>query len=89
MARMAAFEFADIILVPFPCTDQSTTKQRPAVVICSQTFHALRPDLALWRDESAPGVRLEWRAASLIEPSAIKPDLATIKRDLSIERWFD
>ncbi len=31
----------------------------------------------------------EWRAASLIEPYAIKPDLATIERDLSIERWFD
>ena len=29
--------FGDIVLAPFPYTDQSTTKRRPAVVVSSAT----------------------------------------------------
>ncbi len=32
MPSMTAFSFGDVILVPFPFTDQSQAKQRPAVV---------------------------------------------------------
>lgn len=44
---MTPFEFADIILVPFPFTDQSTTKKRPAVVISSKAYNTKRPDLII------------------------------------------
>ncbi len=44
---MAPFEFGDIILVPFPFTDQSTTKKRPAVVISSAIYNTERPDLII------------------------------------------
>ena len=30
---MTAYNFGDVILVPFPFTDQSQAKQRPAVVV--------------------------------------------------------
>jgi mRNA interferase MazF len=30
---MTGSEFGDLVLVPFPFTDQSTTKRRPAVVV--------------------------------------------------------
>jgi mRNA interferase MazF len=30
---MTAYSFGDVILVPFPFTDQSHAKQRPAVVV--------------------------------------------------------
>lgn len=32
--------FGDVILVPFPFTDQSQSKQRPAVVVSSLRYHA-------------------------------------------------
>lgn len=44
---MTAFEFGDIVLVPFPFTDQSATKQRPAVVVSSSAYHRQRPDLII------------------------------------------
>jgi len=32
---MTGYEFGGILLVPFPFTDHSTTKKRPAVVVSS------------------------------------------------------
>ena len=42
MPPMTSFEFGDIALVPFPFTDQSTAKKRPAVIISSKTYNAAR-----------------------------------------------
>ena len=33
MAHTSRFSFGDVELVPFPFTDQSGTKKRPAVVV--------------------------------------------------------
>jgi mRNA interferase MazF len=30
---MTGYEFGDLVLVPFPFTDQSAVKRRPAVVV--------------------------------------------------------
>ena len=40
-------EFGDVVLVPFPFTDQSTTKKRPAVVVSSDRYHRERQDLII------------------------------------------
>jgi len=40
-------EFGDVVLVPFPFTDQTTTKKRPAVVVSSDAYHRDRPDVIL------------------------------------------
>jgi mRNA-degrading endonuclease toxin of MazEF toxin-antitoxin module len=41
------YEFANVVLVPFPFTDQSATKKRPAVVISSDAYLQKRPDLII------------------------------------------
>ena len=84
---MSDYEFGDVVLVPFPFTDQSTTKQRPAVVVSSTRYHTERPDLILMaitslQRESPPVGELSvrgWQAAGLLKPSAIKPILTTLK----------
>jgi mRNA interferase MazF len=42
---MTGSEFGDLVLVPFPFTDQSATKRRPAVVVSGAAYHHERPDL--------------------------------------------
>ncbi len=87
---MTAYQFGEVVLVPFPFTDQSTAKQRPAVVVSSTRYNAERPDLILMaitsqqRSDPAVGelaVR-SWHAAGLLKPSAIKPILTTLEQRL-------
>lgn len=86
------YQFGDVVLVPFPFTDQSTTKQRPGVIVSSATYHVARPDLILMavtsqvRGTGAFGELIvqDWQAAKLLKPSAIKPVLATLEQTLVI-----
>jgi mRNA interferase MazF len=41
---MTACEFGDVVLVPFPFTDQTATKKRPAVVVSSIAYNRKRPE---------------------------------------------
>ena len=36
---MTDYKFGDIVLVPFPFTDQTTTKRRPAVIVSSNGYN--------------------------------------------------
>lgn len=94
MPIMTGYEFGDVILVPFPFTDQSTSKKRPAVVISSSAYHIDRPDVILMaitsqvRPVAAVGevsVR-HVDGSGLLKPSVIKPVIATIARELIIRK---
>lgn len=90
---MTNFEFGDIILVPFPFTDQSQAKKRPAVVISSNAYNTERPDLIIMavtsqiKPENIIGevIIQDWQAAGLLKPSAIKPVITTIEKGLVIK----
>ena len=78
------WNFDDVLLVPFPFTDQQGSKQRPAVVVSSSAYNANRPDVLLMAITSvmrSAGVALavgeavlaDWQSAGLIKPSVVKP----------------
>ena len=90
---MTSFEFGDIILVPFPFTDQSTIKKRPAVVISSKVYNTERPDLIIMAVTSqikpariiGEVIIKDWQEAGLLKSSAIKPVITTMEKSLVIK----
>lgn len=91
---MTSFNSGDIILVPFPFTDQSTSKKRPAVIISSPAYNTKRPDLIIMavtsqiKPTSIIGevIIQEWEDAGLLKPSAIKPVITTIEKNLVLKK---
>ena len=90
MPSMTAYSFGDVVLVQFPFTDQSSTKQRPAIVISSERYNSERPDLVILAVTSrmretlghAEHLLTDWSVAGLLKPSVIKPLIATIEKSL-------
>ena len=89
---MTSFEFGDVILVPFPFTDQSQANKRPAVVVSSAAYNTERPDVIIMavtsqvRAENRFDIPLQdWQLANLLKPSVIKPVIATIEKRLVIK----
>jgi mRNA interferase MazF len=86
------FSFGDVVLVPFPFTDQSGTKKRPAVVASSAGYNANRRDLVIMAVTSQVRTPLgfgealiaDWNAAGLIKPSVMKPVFVTVEQGLVI-----
>ena len=86
--------FGDIVLVPFPFTNQAASKQRPAVVISAARTNEARPDVIVMAVTSqlagearADDVAVSgWVAAGLLKPSAIKPVIATLEKALIIRK---
>lgn len=84
--------FGEVVLVPFPFTDQSGTKKRPAVIISSSGYNANRRDLVIMaitsqvRQPLGFGEALinDWQAAGLIKPSVLKPVVTTIEQGLVV-----
>ncbi|MCW1968635.1 MAG: type II toxin-antitoxin system PemK/MazF family toxin [Anaerolineae bacterium] len=80
------YQRGEIVLVPFPFSDQSTYKVRPAVVISSGAYHQTEPDVLLAGITSnvvgATGlfdyVLVDWQVAGLKFPSAFKPVVFTL-----------
>jgi mRNA interferase MazF len=87
---MTNYLFGDILLVPFPFTDQSASKQRPAIVISSPNYNKERPDIIIMAVTSQikPSAIIgevtivNWENAGLLKPSVIKPVIATVEQTL-------
>jgi mRNA interferase MazF len=93
MPLTTGYSFGDVVLVPFPFTDQSGGKKRPAVIVSSADYHARRRDLVIMaitsqvrpRPAFAEFTVAAWKTAGLIAPSAVKPVLATIDKRLVLK----
>jgi mRNA interferase MazF len=88
------FEFGDVVLVPFPFTDQTAAKRRPAVVDSNLAYNRAKPDLVVMAVTSQLRATAafdevwirQWQEAGLLKPSAIKPVFATIEQLLVIRQ---
>ena len=47
MPNTTAYSFGDVVLVPFPFTDHTASKKRPAVVVSADPYHQRRADVTL------------------------------------------
>lgn len=93
MPPMTSYRFADVVLVPFPFTDQSAAKKRPAVVVSSDLFHREHTNVIVVAisSQSRPTSETEaavhhWQRAGLLNPSVIKPVIATFDTALVIKK---
>ncbi|HYN89524.1 MAG TPA: type II toxin-antitoxin system PemK/MazF family toxin [Ardenticatenaceae bacterium] len=90
MLSTTRYKQGDVLLVLFPFTDQSATKQQPAVMMSSDAYNRTHPDVILASIASQIGhsldevVLLDWRAAGLLKPSVVKPILSSF--DLRLVR---
>jgi mRNA interferase MazF len=88
------YGFGDVVLVPFPFTNQAASKKRPAVVVSSATYNDARPDIVVMAITSqlraSPAIGEvwveKWQEAGLLKPSAIKPVFATLEQALIIRQ---
>jgi mRNA interferase MazF len=95
MPNTTGYRFGDLVLVPFPFTDQTGIKKRPAIIVSSDAYHRQRPDVVLMavtsqllRPAGAVGEVLitEWQKAGLPKASLIKPVLTTIEKRLILRK---
>lgn len=91
---MTIYNFGNILLVPFPFTDQTGTKKRPAVVVNSAIYNQRHNDLILMAITSQVRKPLtlgeleiiEWQKAGLLKPSVVKPVFTTIEERIVIKK---
>lgn len=91
---MTTPERGDVILVPFPFTDLTDTKRRPALVVSSVEYNQVTGDVIIAQITSRvdaphrPGDHLivSWNDAGLLAPSLLRAKLTTLHTDLVIRR---
>lgn len=84
----------DLVLIPFPYTDHSATKTRPAVIVSSDLYHQVHSEFLLayvssqltQADSRLDYVLLDWESAGLLKPSFVRPKIAAIDPALVVHR---
>ncbi len=92
MPVTSGFNFGNVVLVPFPFTDQSGTQKRPAVVVSSHGYNAQRRDIMIMAITSQVRTPLgfgeamigDWQGAGLVKASVLKPVFTTIEQGLAL-----
>jgi mRNA interferase MazF len=83
-----AYRKGDVVLVPFPFTDLSSAKTRPAAVVSVPDFERATGDVTVAMITSVPqgtpydSELVEWRKAQLLFPSWVRAKVATLSPKL-------
>lgn len=88
------YKFGDVVLVPFPFTNQVASKKRPAVIVSSDAYNQRHIDILLMAITSQTSatnyadnvVIQDWQTAGLLKPSVIKPIIMTVEKDLILKQ---
>ena len=78
------YQKGDVVLLPFPFTDLTATKTRPAVVVSTEAFQQATGDFTVAMITSVPRTGTydvavqDWQAAHLLRPSWVRAKLATL-----------
>lgn len=92
---MTECDTGDVVLLPFPFTDYTSFKKRPAVVVSSREWNSSRPDIIVVAITSRIGKskfeyvlnEREQKAGGLPVPSAVRlGNLYTVEKRLVRER---
>lgn len=91
---MTAYEKGDVVLVPFPFSNQTALKKRPAVIISSNDYNRISSDIVIMAVTSQMGKPIgigeclikNWQAAGLLKPSAVKAAISTVEQSLVLKR---
>lgn len=89
-----AYQRGDVVLIPFPFTDLTATKTRPAVVVSSAVYHAHRPEILLayvssQLTKATPSIDYvlkDWKQVGLPKPSFVRPKVAAIEPTLVVHQ---
>lgn len=87
-----AYRRGDVVLIPFPYTDLTATKTRPAVIVSSTTYQSIRSELLLAYvssqvSQATPPIDhllVNWEDAGLLKPSFVRPKVAAIEPQLIV-----
>ena len=91
---MTAYRKWDIVLVPFPFTDLTAVKRRPALIISPDSYNRSGPDAVIVfitsrKDlPSRPGdhrIRF-WKESGLPKPSMLRMKFATIDQTIIVKK---
>lgn len=86
------YQRGDVVLIPFPYTDLSARKTRPAIVVSGEIFHARRSEILLMyvssqvqkADPALDYLLEDWREAKLLKPSFARPKVAAVEPSLIV-----
>ena len=85
-----AYQKGDVVLVPFPFTDLSATKIRPAVVLSTSAYETATGSTIIAMITSKAHTTpydyplADWKKAKLIKPSWMRSKLVTIDSSLIV-----
>lgn len=80
----------DVVLIPFPFSDLSARKTRPAVIVNSAEFNGVQGELLLAYLTSNIAkvhptldyILVDWQATKLLKPTLFKPRIAVVQESL-------